>query len=148
MFFGIILSVGCAPEEDTIDLRNQISGSYEYNKTVYHNNGIDTKTGTLSIVHNESENFKLIVTPEETFYGTTLDAVDSSLVFFIPEQDNIIEDGGVLTIKGISNVKVGDRNCDAGYFPEQNKLKVYYTVSYEENPHLNYNVTILAEKIE
>lgn len=148
MSLGIFLFSACTTEEVSIDYRNQLSGSYTYHKTVYHNSGIETKTGTLSIVNNDTENVRLIVTPEETFYGSTLDAIDSSLIFYIPEQDNLSQDLGTFTIKGISNVKIGDTKCDAGYFPSQNQLRAYYTVSFETQPHLNYNVSILAEKIQ
>ena len=146
MSLGIFLFSACTPEEVSIDYRNQISGSYNYYKTVYHNNGIETNIGTLNIENNDPENVRLIITPEETFYGSTLDAIDSSLVFYIPEQDNLSQEFGEFTIKGISNVKIGETKCDAGYFPSQNQLRLYYTVSFENKPHLNYNVSILAEK--
>lgn len=137
----------CEPDEVPTDLRNQLSGSYGYQKTEYHNTGIVTETGTMDIMNDESERFKLIISSDESFYGSTLDAVDSVLVFYIPEQSAIAASGGTLTIKGINNVRVGGRECHAGYSPQQNMLKLYYTVSFEDKPQLNYNVSVLAEKL-
>lgn len=147
LFLSVGLLSGCASDEAAIDLRSQLSGSYQYHKTEYHNTGIVTETGTMDIVSDEAEKFKLVISSDEAFYGSTLDAVDSLLVFYIPEQPAITAAGGTLTIKGISNVKVGGRECHAGYSPGENMLKFYYTVSFEERPHQNYNVSVLAEKL-
>lgn len=149
-FVMLFLAAGafsaCEPEENEIDLRNQLSGSYGYQKTEYHNTGIVTETGTMNIVNDASANLKLEMSADESFYGSTLDAVDSLLIFYIPEQASITSSGGKINIKGISNVKVGGRECHAGYSPQLNMLKLYYTVSFEEKPQLNYNVSVLAEK--
>lgn len=147
LFVAIAGLSGCESDETAIDLRAQLSGSYGYYKTEYHNTGIVSESGTMNIVNDESEKFKLIISTEESFYGSTLDAVDSFFVFYIPEQSAITASGGKLTIKGINNVNVGGRECHAGYFPDQNMLKLYYTVSFEDRPQLNYNVSVLAEKL-
>lgn len=147
VLFTFLVLTGCESDETPIDLRNQLSGSYGYQKTEYHNTGIITETGTMDILNDDSEQFKLVISSDESFYGSTLDAVDSVLVFYIPEQSAITASGGTLTIKGINNVKIGERECHAGYSPEQNMLKLYYTVSFEDRPQSNYNVSVLAEKL-
>src|SRR5690606_13690221 len=129
-----------------IDFRNQVEGNYTYTKTVYTNLGIFTEEGTMDIVSDHSDEGRLIVQEAATFYGTRVDAVDSSFVFHIPHQALKDKAGNKISIKGIENVNIGNKRGDAGYFPDKNRLQLYYKAEFSENSTLNYTVSILAER--
>ena len=146
LFLGSFLISACSTEEDMPDLRGQLAGEYLYTKTVYTNFGIESESGALNISSDNADESRLIISEEATFYGSTLDAYDSTFLFYIPQQDLEYEKGKTLTISGVSNVAVQDRRSDAGYFPSQNRLQLYYKVVYSDDPVQNYSVSILAEK--
>lgn len=144
---GSIFLLSCAPDEEAIDFRNQLARTYTYTKIIYQNLGIISETGMLSIVTDEEVEGRLIIKEEATFYGATLNAVDSSFIFYIPEQPiKGKEVGTAMTITGVNNINVGGQRCDAGYFPKDNRLQLYYKVTFEQQPALNYSVSLLAEK--
>lgn len=137
--------MSCTSNEAPVDLREKVSGTYTYTKTVYHNLGISTSQGILHILPDDNEG-KLVLTEEETFYGTAVNVIDSSFTFYIPEQTILEEAGRIVTLHGINNVKVGELRCDAGYFPNAKRLQLYYKVSFEFQPSQNYSVSLVATK--
>lgn len=137
--------MSCSSNESPVDLREKVSGTYTYTKTVYHNLGITSTKGVLHIAPDDKEG-KLLLTEEETFYGSTVNVVDSLFAFYIPQQTIHDEVGGAITLHGVSNVKVGELRCDAGYFPHANQLQLYYKVNYEYRPSQNYAVSLVATK--
>lgn len=146
LFAATIAFSSCSSDEEPVDLRNRVAGEYAYSKTTYTNTGIFTETGTMNILSDGENSGRLIVKEEATFYGSTVNAVDSSLVFFIPQQFLKDNKGNSFAIKGIDNVNVGDWKGDAGYFPDKNRLQLYYKAQFNEDPKLDYSVTILAER--
>lgn len=138
-------AMSCASKESPVDLRNEVAGTYAYTKTVYHNLGISSSQGILHIMPDDSEG-KLLLTEEEAFYGTTVNVIDSSFTFYIPEQTILEEAGRSITLHGVNNVKVGELRCDAGYFPNVKRLQLYYKVNYEYQPSQNYSVSLVATK--
>lgn len=137
--------MSCSSSESPVDLREKVSGTYTYTKTVYHNLDISTSQGILHILPDGNEG-KLLLTEEETFYGTTVNVIDSSFAFYIPEQTILEEAGKTITLHGVNNVKVGELRCDAGYFPNVKRLQLYYKVNYEFQPSQNYSVSLVAIK--
>jgi hypothetical protein len=137
----------CASNEPPVDLREKVAGTYTYTKTTYHNLGISSSKGILHILSDDTEG-KLLLTEEETFYGAALNATDSLFAFYIPQQTIMDNSGRTPTLHGVSNVKVGEIRCDAGYFPNDNRLHLYYKVNYEFNPSQNYSVSLVAIKAD
>ena len=146
LFTAIATFSSCSSDEEQMDLRNRVAGEYAYTKTTYTNTGIYTETGTMNILSDGENSGRLIVKEEATFYGSTVNAIDSSLVFFIPQQFLVDSNGNRFAIKGIDNVNIGDWKGDAGYFPDKNRLQLYYKAQFNEDPKLDYSVTILAER--
>lgn len=139
--------LSCGSDEASVDLRDKVYGTYTYTKTVYHSFGITSTKGVLYVAPDDKEG-RLLLSEEETFYGTTVNAVDSLLTFFIPQQTIQDEVGKIITLHGVKNVKVGEQHCDAGYFPNANRLQLYYQVNFEYQPSQNYSVSLLAIKDE